>query len=124
MTLLYGATFTRQYGDEPIPLWIDALATVTDGECAIAFAKLRDTPREWPPNLTEFLGVCRNKSPGVRHLGVPLSDEQRANLLPAPGQIATPDTRDRYLASMRARLGVRKPTTFEREPGCDDEGRP
>lgn len=107
MRLLYGAAFERNQGPEPSPLWLELLENVTDEQCVKAFAHLRDKRKEtWPPNVVEFKQIVMPPSVGVRHLGVPLTDEQRKNLLPPPEQQAPVSTREFYLAKMRRTLKV------------------
>lgn len=106
MVELYGSAFTAAYGEQPSPLWLSAIAELTDDECRKGLTKLAREAREFPANLTQFVAACRPpKSGSPRYLGTPLTDEQKHALaLPKP---EVPRERiDGYLAKMRAKLGV------------------
>lgn len=104
MRLLYGAAFQQAYGEAPNAVWLDAIAGLTDEECAAGFRRLRDEPRRFPPNLTEFLGACRPKAAGVRFLGVPVTAQERARMLAPPDRRAKPHVIENWLQRIRARL--------------------
>lgn len=104
MSELYGSAFKAAYGDTPSPIWERAIAELTDDQCRTGFTALAKQAREYPANLTQFLAACR-PAPGVRYLGVPLTEEQKAQLsLPRP---AVPVEKiDGWLAKMRRTLGA------------------
>ena len=68
--------------------------------------RLAREAREYPANLTQFVAACLPpKSDGVRYLGVPLTDEQKATLsLPKPN--VPVEKIDGWLAKMRRTVGV------------------
>jgi hypothetical protein len=85
-------------------LWLAAIAELTDDECRKGLTTLVRQAREYPANLTQFMAACK-PSPGVRYLGVPLTEEQKRELyLPRP-QVPT-EKIDSWLAKMRRTLGV------------------
>lgn len=104
MVELYGPAFTAAYGEHPSPLWLAAIAELTDDECCAGLVRLAKQAREFPANLTQFVAACRPpKQEGVRYLGTPMTDEQkRALALPKPE--VPREKIDRYLASMRAKV--------------------
>jgi hypothetical protein len=101
MVELYGSAFTAAYGDEPSPLWAAAIAELSDEQCRKGLASLAREAREYPANLTQFVAACRPKSPGVRFLGVPLTADQLANLLPPPERRASIEKIEGWIAKMR-----------------------
>jgi hypothetical protein len=103
MRLLYGASFGQTYGTDPNPLWVEAIGELTNEQCGDGFRRLRSEPRKFPPNLTEFIAACKPKDAGVRYLGVPMTEEERAALyLPRPD--VPREKIDGFLASMRAKV--------------------
>lgn len=103
MTEFYGTAFKTAYGENPPPIWERAIAELTDEQCRDGLTRLAKEKREYPPNLSVFLAACVPKSDGVRYLGVPLTDEQKAALaLPKPE--VSREKIDGYLAKIRARL--------------------
>jgi hypothetical protein len=106
MVELYGPAFTAAYGDSPSHLWQAAIAELTDDECRNGLTSLARQAREYPANLTQFVAACRPpKSGSPRYLGVPITDEQRAELyLPRPS--VPVEKIDGWLAKMRRTLGV------------------
>jgi hypothetical protein len=106
MAELYGPAFAAAYGDKPSPLWSAAIGELTDDECRSGLTSLAREGRDYPANLTQFVAACRPPKMGSpRYLGVPITDEQRAELyLPKP---AVPVEKiDGWLAKMRRTLGV------------------
>lgn len=102
MTELYGSAFKAAYGDNPTPIWERAIAELTDDQCREGLTRLTKQSREYPANLTQFLAACKPVD-GVRYLGVPLTEEQRAELyLPRPH--VSREKIDGYLAKMRAKV--------------------
>lgn len=106
MAELYGPAFASAYGDKPSPLWLAAIAELTDEQCRDGLTRLAREPREYPANLTQFVAACKPRDAGVRFLGVPLTEEQRRNLLPPPDQRAAPEKIDGYIAKMRAKVAA------------------
>lgn len=105
MTELYGTAFLTAYGETPSPLWQAAIAEMTADDCRIALTNLARQPREYPANLTQFVGASRPQSGSPRFLGVPLDAEGWKRLAPPPPeQRASREKIDGYLAKMRARL--------------------
>jgi hypothetical protein len=105
MTELYGPQFKAAYGDNPTPIWERAIAELTDDQCRDGLTSLAHEKRDYPANLTVFLAACQPKSAGVRYLGVPLTDEQKAVLsLPKPN--VPVEKIDGWLAKMRRTVGV------------------
>jgi hypothetical protein len=106
MAELYGPAFAAAYGDTPSPLWSRAIAELTDTQCRDGLTRLAREARDYPANLTQFVAACLpNKSGSPRYLGVPITDEQRADLyLPKP-QVSR-EKIDGYLAKMRAKVSA------------------
>lgn len=104
MAELYGPAFAAAYGDSPSPLWKRAIAELTDAQCRDGLSQLAREARDYPANLTQFVAACLpQKSPGVRYLGVPMTEEQKAELyLPRPE--VSREKIDGYLAKMRAKV--------------------
>ena len=105
MAELYGGGFVAAYGEQPTPLWLAAIAELSDKECRDGLTRLAKQAREYPANLTQFVGACR-PSPGVRYLGAPLTPQQYAELAPPPEKRASAEKIDGWLAKMRRTLGV------------------
>jgi hypothetical protein len=102
MLELYGPAFTAAYGDTPSHLWLAAISDLTDDECRKGLTSLARQAREYPANLTQFMAACK-PSPGVRYLGRPMTEEQKAEMyLPRPS--VPVEKIDGWLAKMRARL--------------------
>jgi hypothetical protein len=104
MVELYGSAFVAAYGESPSPIWLSAIADLTDDECRAGLTRLALNPREYPANLTQFVGACRPKGDGVRYLGTPITPEQMARMLPPPDRRAKPEVIDSWIAKMRSRL--------------------
>lgn len=102
MSELYGSAFKAAYGEAPTPIWERAIAELSDDQCRTGLNALAKQAREYPANLTQFLAACR-PAPGVRYLGVPMTDEQKAALyLPRP---EVPIERvEGWLAKLRAKV--------------------
>jgi hypothetical protein len=106
MAELYGPAFAAAYGDTPSPLWSRAIAELTDAQCRDGLSRLAREARDYPANLTLFVAACMPpKSGSPRYLGVPLTEEQKANLfLPRPE--VSREKIDGYLAKMRAKVSA------------------
>jgi hypothetical protein len=110
MVELFGPSFLTAYGDSPSPLWKAAISELSDDECRVGFTTLAKQAREYPANLTQFVGACRPEKL-VRYLGSPTSAaEMRALEPPKP----SPSVAEKWLAEIRRNLGVK-----HREPGED-----
>jgi hypothetical protein len=104
MVELYGTPFLTAYGESPSPIWLAAIADLTDDECRVGFASLAKQPREYPVNLTQFIAACR-PTQGLRYLGRPITVEERDKLLPPPDKLAKPEVIDSWIAKLRAKVG-------------------
>lgn len=92
--------FQAVYGQDPLPIWINAIALLTDAQCkhGVEVAnKIADTS-PFPVSLAEFEAACRE----VSGTGAPPARHQSYRQGHAP--LARPETRERYLASIRERL--------------------
>lgn len=102
---LYGGAFVATYGEQPTPLWMNAIAGLSDEQCRDGLSRLAREPREWPANLTQFVAACFPPKQPVRYLGRPISESERATLyLPKP--VVDREKVDFYLAKMRRACGV------------------
>jgi hypothetical protein len=98
---VYGRQFTDAHGEEPSAPWIMALADVSDEQCVAACNALLKRTSTFPPNLPEFLDLCRGRDPGVRYLGTPTTPNHAAAL---DVKAASTEVADRWLAKIRETL--------------------
>lgn len=94
------------YGDKPSPLWLGAIAGLTDEECRAGLTRLAKQPREFPANLTQFVAACRPPSGSPRFLGVPVTTADVDRMLPPPDKRAKPEVIDGWLAKIRRKIGA------------------
>lgn len=110
MVELYGGAFLSAYGDRPSPIWLAAIGGLTDDECRKGFTTLAGTPREYPANLTQFVGACKYREP-VRYLGVPMSARELAAL---NGEgCSDPEVAREWLEHLRGMVGPVQATESE-----------
>lgn len=100
---MYGPPFLSAYGEKPSPLWMAAISDLSDEECRVGLTTLARQAREYPANLTQFVGACRPPKQ-VRFLGTPTTPEQLRKQLPA--QKAPREVAERWLAEMRKTVGA------------------
>lgn len=104
---IFGGKLVREFGDEAPRLWAEAILSLSDDQLANGFKRLIDEPRPFGVNLSEFVAVCRERQMGpVRHLGVPLTQEQRAQL--SGPKVNLTERGERIIAGIRSRLGLEK----------------
>lgn len=101
MAELYGPAFAAAYGDVPSPIWLAAISGLTEADLGRGFTTLAKQPREFPPNLTQFVDACRPSTSSPRFLGTPTTPAEMRRL---EKPRASRDVADRYLARMRGRL--------------------
>jgi hypothetical protein len=101
MTELYGTAFLSAYGDHPSPLWTAAISELSDDQCRNGLTRLAREAREYPANLTQFVAACRPRTTSPQFLGVPLTAEQMAQLVPPPEKRASHEKIDGWIAKMR-----------------------
>ena len=65
---LFGKAFYREHGETPSPLWVMAIARLTDQQMARGLASLANDGLEFPSNLSQFVAACK-RLPPVRQLG-------------------------------------------------------
>jgi hypothetical protein len=106
MVELYGTAFVTAYGESPSPIWLAAIAELTDDECRKGLTALARQAREYPANLTQFVAACKPVTGSPRYLGVPVTPDEIAGTLPPPDRRAKPEIIDGWLAKMRSKLGV------------------
>ncbi len=104
MVELYGTAFVTAYGDSPSPIWLAAIAELTDDECRKGLTALARQAREYPANLTQFVAACKPVTGSPRYLGVPITPDEIAGRLPPPERLAKPEVIDSWLAKMRAKV--------------------
>ena len=76
---MFSQAFFRENGEEPSPLWIQAVNRLSDQQIISGLVNLGNDDLKFPPNLSMFLSACKRSRP-VRQLGVrllPLSDAER-----------------------------------------------
>ena len=119
MAELYGNAFIVAYGEQPTPLWLNAIAKLTDEQCKNGLSKLAKTPREYPANLTQFVAAATYKRPQST-LGPPTTTEALNRALPPPERQAPIDKIDAYLANLRRLLGpvAREDPVRRSSPAC------
>ena len=99
MKQIFGTSFITIYGETPSRLWVEAIGGLTDAECRHGIDEVARQRREFPCNLTEFVDLCKPKSPGVRYLGVPETAEQKK--LGHERKRASPEVAKKHLDHMR-----------------------
>ena len=113
LTEAFGEKFQTVYGQDPAPIWVSAIATLTDEQCRIGVEAMKmRLNRTFPCNLTEFETACRANSQSRPHHG------GGSGAISSPARsyaaVARPEIRDQYLARVRARLSG---NATQREPG-------
>jgi hypothetical protein len=100
LIVAYPGTFEAVYGSDPLPIWVAAIATLTDEQCRLGCTEIakQAVGRTFPCNLTEFETACRSGSPSR-----PLQGRRPYE---PDSPVARPEVRDRHLASIRAKLGM------------------
>lgn len=106
MVELYGNAFVVTYGESPSPLWLAAIAELTNDECRDGLTRLARQAREFPCNLTQFVAACKPRDAGVRYLGVPTTPADISRALPPPNRQAKPEIIDSWIAKMRRTIGA------------------
>lgn len=72
---LFGKAFIREHGDEPGPLWSQAIHKLRDDQIATGLANLANDDLSFPPNLSMFVSACKR---------VEVHQPTRTTYLPAP----------------------------------------
>lgn len=58
MAQIFGHAW-KSFGDVPSSTWVEALAQFEPEIIVLAVKLTLEKPRKWPPNLTEFIELCR-----------------------------------------------------------------
>ena len=106
MVELYGPPFVTAYGEAPSPIWLAAIAELSDDECRAGLTRLARQPREYPANLTQFVAACRPVTGSPRYLGTPITPDHESLALPPPDRRSRPEVIDGWIAKMRAKVGA------------------
>jgi hypothetical protein len=56
---IYGPRWISTYGVDPDPIWARAIASIPGPALTQALQACLERGSEWPPNLPEFLAMCR-----------------------------------------------------------------
>lgn len=56
---MFGNAFLRENGDEPSPLWNQAVYRLTDEQIKNGLADLGNQGLSFPPNLSQFVEACK-----------------------------------------------------------------
>lgn len=59
---MFGNAFYRENGDEPGPLWKNAIDRLTDHEIVNGLANLANDNLRFPANLSMFVSACRREN--------------------------------------------------------------
>lgn len=96
---VYQGNFTAVYGDDPAPIWVAAIATLTDEQCRQGVERIKQRRNlAMPCSLTEFETACRASS------APPMQSHRPPAYAPKP--TCNPAVRDLHLASIKAKLGM------------------
>lgn len=104
MVELYGPAFVSAYGESPSPLWLAAIAGLSDEQCKTGLTALARQAREYPANLTQFVAACRQVTSSPRYLGVPVDVTDPRMALPPPNRQASRERVDGWLTKIRNTL--------------------
>lgn len=69
MAEIYGHRWVSSFGETPSPMWCSALNRISDEQVRRGIANCITQRIEWPPTLTDFIGLC------VTVPGLPSADE-------------------------------------------------
>lgn len=101
MTQIFGYRWASNFGPEPTKPWVDVLGRLSCEEIARGLNRIVELRLEWPPVLTEFLGMCdppKEKTIAITHAPCPKQIAQR--------KIQTESLRNESLNKMKQTLGV------------------
>lgn len=75
---IFGKAFFREHGEQPGPLWVQAIHRLTDSQIAQGLAKLGNDGLQFPPNLSMFIEAAKRPKPVApwRALPLPPADPQ------------------------------------------------
>ncbi|HET9680330.1 MAG TPA: hypothetical protein VFP95_07210 [Gammaproteobacteria bacterium] len=64
---MFGSTWVKQYGDTANDTWAAAIDRLDDGQIINGLARILDESWKFPPNLSEFVELCRKKRLSASH---------------------------------------------------------
>lgn len=112
---------TRTFGECIPETWARTIDALRDDQIINGLERLLKAEREWPPNLTQFVTLCKTNPQQPRPV-------EELPALPPPCNLEQWETGQRNLAKLRAMLGMKpKPAEqldAERQAYCDSEGAP
>ncbi len=95
-----GAMFPRETHDEVRQLWSEQLGRFEPETLRCAVQAMIDSRLDWPPTLSEFVGMCQRAA---------IERRQHANVVMLPLPRANPEVVEREVQAAAAVLTNRKP---------------